>query len=298
MVRFLVFSLRRAWRGFWHNAVMSVAATVTMVLMLLMVSALVIGLSGLSAALQFVEQKVEVQAFIVDGAPQAQVDALAARIQARPEVANVTFVSKDEALAEWREQLRDQGQPDWSAQTGTNPIPASLRIKFRQDHTYDYGTVVSMLQADTPVVSEVLETQRVMDALNAVTSFLRTAGIVILLLVGATVLFIVVNTIRLAVMARAEEIEVMRLVGASDAFIRWPFIFEGMLVGVLGALVTFAILLGAAGPISQGVATLVGRVPIEFDRQLSQQLVAIVGGAALALGGFGAWISVRTYLIR
>jgi len=155
-----------------------------------------------------------------------------------------------------------------------------------------------MLQADTPVVSEVLETQRVMDALNAVTSFLRTAGIVILLLVGATVLFIVVNTIRLAVMARAEEIEVMRLVGASDAFIRWPFIFEGMLVGVLGALVTFAILLGAAGPISQGVATLVGRVPIEFDRQLSQQLVAIVGGAALALGGFGAWISVRTYLIR
>jgi cell division transport system permease protein len=296
MLRFLTFSIRRSWQGFWRNAVMSLAATVTMALMLLMLSGLVIGLSGMNAGLQFIEQKVEVQAFVADGTPQSRVDALMAQVQALPEVAQVTYVSKDQALAAWREQLRQQGKADYSSATGTNPIPASIEVKLKDPHVY--GAVITTLQGAQGVITDVLETQRVVDALLSITGFLRTAGLVILLLVGATVLFIVVNTIRLAVMARAEEIEIMRLVGASDAFIRWPFIFEGMLVGLLGAAVTLGILGLAAQPIGQGVATLVGEVPIAFDRDLARQLVLIVSGAGLGLGGVGAFISVRTYLIR
>jgi cell division transport system permease protein len=294
--RFLVFSLRRAWQGFWRNAVMSIAATVTMILMLVLLSGLVIGLSGLASGLQFVEQKVEVQAFVADGTPQGRIDALRAAVAGEPEVASVTYVDKDQALAEWQATLRAQGKPDFTTATGRNPIPASLRIKLKDPHVY--GSVVDTLKAATGVITDVLETQRVVDALLSVTGFLRTAGLVILALVGATVLFIVVNTIRLAVMARAEEIEIMRLVGASDAFIRWPFIFEGMLVGFLGAIVTLFFLALASGPISQGVATLVGQVPIEFDRDLGPRLIAIVGGTGLVLGGLGSFISVRTYLIR
>ncbi len=296
MLRFLLFSIRRAWQGFWRNAVMSLAATVTMTLMLLMLAGLVIGISGMDAGLRFVEQKVEVQAFIADGTPQARIDALIAQVRALPEVAEVDYVDKQQALAEWRQQLRAQGKPDYSSETGTNPIPASIRVKLRDPHVY--GNVVQTLQSAQGVVTDVLETQHVVDALLSVTSFLRTAGAVVLVLVGVTVLFIVVNTIRLAVVARAEEIEIMRLVGASDAFIRWPFIFEGLLVGLLGAVLTLGILALAAQPIGQGVATLVGQVPIQFDQNLAQELVLVVGGAGLALGGLGAFISVRTYLIR
>jgi len=296
VIGFLAFSIRRGWQGFWRNAVMSIAATITMMLMLLLLAGLVIGLSGLQAGLRFVEQKVEVQAFIADGTPRPRIDALVAQLEAKPEVAAVTYVDKETALAEWREQLRQQGRTDFSTATGVNPIPASLRIKLKDPRIY--GDVVQTLQGAGGVITDVLETQRVVDALLGVTGFLRTVGIVVMLLVGVTVLFIVVNTIRVAVMARADEIEIMRLVGASDAFIRWPFIVEGVLVGLFGAAVTLFILAVAAAPLGQVVATLVGRVPIDFDENLGLQLAAVIAGTGVALGAMGAYLSVRTYLIR
>jgi len=90
----------------------------------------------------------------------------------------------------------------------------------------------------------------------------------------------------------------MRLVGASDAFIRWPFIVEGVLVGLLGAAATLLILAVAAAPLGQVVATLVGQVPIEFDRNLAVELAVAIVGTGVILGGLGAFVSVRTYLIR
>ena len=262
MIGFLAFSVRRGWQGFWRNAVMSIAATITMMLMLLLLAGLVIGLSGLQAGLRFVEQKVEIQAFIADGTPKDRIDALAAQVGAQPEVASVTYVDKETALTEWREQLREQGRTDYTTATGTNPIPASLRVKLRDPRVY--GDVVETLQASTGVVTDVLETQRVVDALLGVTGFMRTAGIIVMLLVGVTVLFIV----------------------------------EGVLVGLLGAAVTLLILAVAAAPLGQVVATLVGQVPIEFDRNLAVELAVAIVGTGVILGGLGAFVSVRTYLIR
>ncbi len=295
MFGFLGFSLRRAVQGFWRNIVMSLAATVTMILMLLL-AGLVIILSGLQAGLQFIEQKVEVQATINDGVSQERVDALKSRLEGLPEVGSVTYTNKAEALAEFRETLRQQGREDLTAVTGTNPIPAKLSAKLRDPRVY--GDVVQVLKGPPGVVRDVIETQKVVDALITITSVMRTAGLVVLLMVGLTVLFIVVNTIRMAVMARADEIEIMRLVGASDAFIRWPFIFEGLLVGLLGAAVTLALLGLSAEPISHLTAAIVSQVPVGFDQRLGQQLIVLVLGSGLVLGGLGAFISVRTYLIR
>jgi cell division transport system permease protein len=116
--------------------------------------------------------------------------------------------------------------------------------------------------------------------------------------VGLTVLLIVVNSIRMALMSRAQEIEIMRLVGASDRYVRWPFIMEGIFIGLAGAVVTLVLLLVASGPISDLATDIAGAVPLGFDSSLTLQIVAVVTGAGLALGGAGAWISVRTYLRR
>jgi len=296
VISFVLFSVRRAAQGFWRNRVMSLAATVTMVFMLMLLAGLLLVLSGLEAGLQFVESKVEVQAFLNDGVSPARVADLRAQVTALPEVASITYVTKEEALAQWRSEQAAQGRPDLTPITGTNPIPASLNVKLKDAH--EYGHVVEVLKASPGLVSEVLETQKVVDALVAITGVLRTIGLGVLVLVGLTVLFIVVNTIRMAVMARAEEIEIMRLVGATDAFIRWPFILEGLFVGLIGALITLAILAVAAPGISQLGSTILSEVPIGFDRRLGEQVVVLVVGAGTLLGGLGATISVRSYLIR
>jgi cell division transport system permease protein len=88
----------------------------------------------------------------------------------------------------------------------------------------------------------------------------------------------------------------MRLVGASDRYVRWPFILEGIFIGLAGAFITLLLLLIASRPLSDLATDIAGSVPLGFDQSLTLQIVAIVIGAGLGLGGVGAWISVRAYL--
>jgi cell division transport system permease protein len=293
VIHFLAFSLQRAAEGLWRNRVMTLAATVTMILMLVLLASLVIVLSGMQAGLDFVESKVEVRAELQEGVPQERVDALRDHVAALPEVEGVTYVSKEEALAQFRARLAD-GQEDLTEVVGSNPLPAQLVVKLRDPR--EFGAVRSTLQEPSGVVIRVVEQQSNVDRLVSITGLLHTVGIIIIALVGLTVLLVVVNSIRMALMSRSDEIEIMRLVGASDAFVRWPFIFEGLLVGLLGALVTLGLLSLAAAPISQLATTIAGQVPVGFGDRLSSQVTAVVMTAGLGLGGFGAWLSVRAYL--
>ena len=295
MIHFLAFSLQRAAEGLWRNRVMTLAATVTMVLMLVLLASLVIVLSGMQAGLDFVESKVEIRAELQEGAPQERVDALREEVTALPEVESVTYVSKEEALTQFRARLAD-GQEDLTEVVGSNPLPAQLVVKLQDPR--EFGAVRRTLQEPSGVVTRVVEQQSNVDRLVSITGLLHTVGIIIIALVGLTVLLIVVNSIRMALMSRSDEIEIMRLVGASDAFVRWPFIFEGLLVGLLGALVTLGLLSLAAGPISQLATTIAGQVPVGFGDRLTSQVAAVVMAAGLGLGGLGAWLSVRAYLRR
>ena len=294
MITFVLFSIRRAWQGFWRNALMSLAATATMVLMLTLLAGFFVLQNVLLASLSFVEQKVEVVAYVQNTATQDQVDALVAKVQAMPQVASVQFVSRDQALADFRAQLAAQGRSDLTAALGANPLYASVNVELKDPAQLD--TVATALHNE-PIVRSVINIQALVDRVLTFTGIVRTAGAVILAVVGLIVLFIIVNTIRLAVVARAEEIEIMRLVGASDAFIRWPFVFEGALVGLFGALITLGLLLAAADPVSRAVVGFFNILPIELG-PVGRETALLVCGTGLGVGVVGAWVSVRTYLIR
>ncbi|MGH2513805.1 MAG: permease-like cell division protein FtsX [Candidatus Limnocylindrales bacterium] len=295
MLSFIGFSLKRAWQGFWRNGVMSIAATATMVLMLVLLSAFFVVLSGLDAGLQFVEQKVEVVAELRDDAPDLQVTQLREDVAALPEVASVEYIDKATALVQFRQRMAEQGREDLTQYLNSNPLPATLNIKLKDPH--EFGTVVQVLRARTNVVATVEEVQNLVDRVLTVTNLLRTGGLVLLALVGLTVLFIIINTIRLAVVARSEEIEIMRLVGASDAFIRWPFIFEGAMVGLFGALITLVLLALGAAPLNNVMTRFFEILPLELG-SLSRNLALIVLATGVGLGTLGSWVSVRSYLLK
>jgi cell division transport system permease protein len=294
VIAFIAFSLRRAWQGFWRNGVMSLAATATMILMLLLLAGFWVIQTGLTAGLEFVEQKVQVVAELREPVAPILVDDLQARVAAMPEVASVEFVSKEEAIARFRERERQKGHEDLTQFLDTNPLPASLQVTLRDPNVY--GNVVEFLKAQS-TVAKVDPVESYVNRLLTVTTILRTAGVVILGLVGLTVLFIIINTIRLAVVARAEEIEIMRLVGASDAFVRWPFIFEGALVGAIGAAVTLVLFALAADPLSDVMTSFFEVLPLQLG-SLVRDVVVLTVGAGLGLGSLGAWLSVRSYLSR
>ena len=232
MLTFVVFSLKRAWQGFWRNALMSIAATATMVLMLMLLAGFWILRTGLQAGLDYTEFEGRGR-----GRPQGQDEgrrgrgASPTRLVKLPEVDSVHYVSQEEALANYRASLEEQGEEDFTKYLDNNPLPASLEVKLVDASVF--SNVVELLRAE-PAVAKVKEQQTTVDSLLTITNVLSTAGTVVLFIIAFIVLFIIVNTIRLAVVARAEEIEIMRLVGASDAFIRWPFVFEGAMVGLLG----------------------------------------------------------------
>ena len=294
MITFVAFSLKRAWEGFWRNALMSLAATATMVLMLLLLAGFWIIQAGLQAGLEYTESKVEVVADLKDTASPTDVSGIADRLHAMPEVKDVHYVSRDEALTIYRARLAEQGETDLTRYLDANPLHASLEVKLVDPKVF--GNVVEMLRAE-PAIDKVKEQQKTVDSLLTITNVLRTAGTVILIVIALIVLFIIVNTIRLAVVARAEEIEIMRLVGASDAFIRWPFVFEGAMVGLLGAALTLAVLFVAADPIGNFMIGFFTVLPLRFGT-LTRDIVLLVAGAGLGLGILGSWVSVRTYLIR
>jgi cell division transport system permease protein len=294
VISFLFFSIRRAWQGFWRNALMSLAATATMVLMLLLLAGFFIIQAGLLAGLQFTEQKVEVVAYLEPTATDSQVETLKADLQAMPEVQTVTYISRDVALERFRESMKAQGREDLTQYLDSNPLYASLEVKLVDPTAV--RTIGDALRED-PVVRNVINIEDLVDRVLTVTNVLRTAGTVLLLVVGIIALFIIVNTIRLAVVARSEEIEIMRLVGASDAFIRWPFVFEGAFVGFLGAAITLAVLAAAADPLNNFMVDFFRVLPLQMG-SMTRDIVTLVMGTGVGLGILGSWLSVRTYLIR
>jgi cell division transport system permease protein len=290
-LRFLGFTLVRAGQGFWRNKMMSLAATATVILMLVLLSGLVIVLGGLNSGLSYIESKVGVTARLVDGLDQAAVDQLMADVAGIPGVATVEYVSPAEAMLRLEQAYAQRGQ---TLETGGADIALYSSIEVALTDP-DAATSVAAALSERPEIERITTIQEQYDKLLGVTNIVRLAGMAAMILVGLTVVFMIVNTIRIAVFSRSREIEIMRLVGASDAFIRWPFIVEGMLCGLLGAVVTVLLVALVWGPI-QPLLIEIFQMPTAVGAQFYTFVAILILSVGLVVGMLGSWISVRAHL--
>jgi cell division transport system permease protein len=276
---------------------MSIASTLTVTLMLTLFAFFLTTDRGLQAAVTVLEGKVEVALFLDDNAKVSDVLSLKTRIERDPAVARVDYVTKDQAL----QRLKDiaASRPDFAfTDISTNPLPASLEIKMAEAREAKRLAQDLRNEIGKGIVYDVVDNPQVVDQLLTITRVLSVGGIAVLAMMLFVALFVIVNTIRIAVHARRDEIEIMKLVGASDWFVRWPFILEGMLVGTLGAIISLAVLFAAAGPVTSVMLDFLDILPVSFGQNFVAQLVGSVFGVALLVGAGGASLSVRTHLAK
>ena len=290
-LRFIGFTIVRAWQGFWRNAMMSLAATATVVLMLVLLAALFIVISGLNAGLAFIESKVAVTARLADGTSYSERLALTEEILAMPGVATVEYVSPADAMERLRTAYAETGQ---ELETGGANIKLFSSLEINLADPNASSAVVDAL-GDDEHIERIITKQTEYETLLGIINVIRTVGIVAVGLVALTVLFMIINTIRIAVYSRANEIEIMRLVGASDSFIRWPFILEGILCGLIGALVTVVLVTAVWDPIQPAMVNLF-QMPTAVSSQFLATISVLLIAVGLGVGALGSWISVRSYL--
>ncbi len=296
-MRRTVYILGAAWQGFWRNPAMSIASTFTVSLMLLLFASFVVSDRGLQAAVSILESKVELAVYLDDGAKPSDILALKARIEKDPAVSAVTFVSKDEALRRLTE-IAARGKDISVVDTSGNPLQNELEIRLASAQESRRIGASLRDEIGKGVVSDVVDNPSVVDKLLTITRVLSVGGLAILAMMLFVALFVIVNTIRITVHARRDEIEIMKLVGATDWFVRWPFILEGMLVGALGAIVALAAVVVASGPVSTALVDFLGILPVSLGANFLVELIAFVFGFALLVGAGGATISVRTHLAK
>ena len=286
-----------AWQGFWRNPAMSIASMLTVALMLILFTFFVITDRGLQQAVGLLESKVELVLYLSDAAKPSEILALKTRIAGDPAVTRVDFVTKDEALARLRavaERTKDLSLTSLES----NPLPASLEVKLAQAQETTRVASVLRREVGAGVATELVDNPAIVSNLLTITSVLSIGGIAILAMMLFVTLFVIVNTIRIAVHARRTEIEIMRLVGASNRMIRWPFILEGMLVGAFGAAIALAAIAAGAPTVADAMTGFTGVVPLDFGPSFLLQLATGVFGLALLVGAGGAGWSVRAYLVE
>src|SRR5574341_1632486 len=232
----LVNSRRSRWGG--------LASIGTIVVSFVIVGIFLIITRNLGALVAEWKEQFQVTVFLEDGITAEQFALLKKRIQSERAVKGMTYTSKEEALQSFKRELR--GKESLLEGLGENPIPASLQLKIHEA----YQTPEALRQFTAFVgrlegVEDVMYGQEWVDRLNSAIRMLRLLGLSVGLALGMASILIVSNTIRLAVYSRAEEIEVMRLVGATKLYIRAPFLLEGLIQGGLGAGLALVLLFGA-----------------------------------------------------
>ncbi len=306
------YSIREAGHHFVRNGSTTFGAVVTIFLSLFIIGLFAMGSVLLDGMVGTVENQVTIQAFVSDNASEDDINTLQTKIEGWDEVESVTFKTKDEALAEYRDTMTNKNAPNAvQALDGKNPIPASLVIKLhdpqdvegvaqRLGSDADFAKVADITTNDdgsqASPADEIQYGQGTVERLFTVTNWIRVITLVLVALLTFVAFVFINNTIRLSISSRRREIAIQRLVGASNGFIRGPFIMEGVLQAVIGSAFAIAALEAIRRFGLPELATRMTFLNFSIPLKATLSTYGLLVGMGLIIGLFGSAIAMRRYL--
>ena len=284
--------VREAFISMRRNGLMSVASVSTMALSLFILGMfliLVLNLTHLASAL---ESQVQISVYLQDGLSEYEHREIGTRITKMQGVNQVLFVTKAEAMKRFQERLGEQKNL-LNAVGETNPLPNAFEVKVDKP---EQVKAVAKAIGEIKGVENAKYGQEVIEQLFALTKLIRTFGLILIILLALAAIFIIANTIRLTVFARRKEIGIMKYVGAPDSFIRWPFLIEGVMLGIGGALLSVLILSQTYGLLVERIYESLAFLPLlpqyPFILQISLLLLAV----GMVVGALGSAVSLRRFM--
>ena len=306
------YSLREAGSHFARNLGTSIGAVITIFLSLFIIGLFILGSAVVNSMIGSVEDQVKINAFISDEATDSQIQAFYDKLTSWENVKSVQFKTKEDALADYSNNISNNADVTLGALDGENPLPRSFVIEMyepsqveetaeRIKEDPDFRQIVDddnpdedNIEAD--VNAGVLYGQEEVSVLFQVTAYIRIAVVVLVALLTFISFIFINNTIRLSITARRREIGIMRLVGASNSFIRGPFVTEGVMQAILGSLLTVGaleLIRNFGMPMIQNlIPFLTINIPLRMYLITYAALVLI----GIVIGLFGSAIAMRRYL--
>jgi cell division transport system permease protein len=295
------FFLKEAFRALSRNAAPSLAAMLTVLLTALVLGVFIPVVQATTGTANKVRSRVVVNVYLADNITQPQLTALRNRLNTTPNVKSVNYVSKQQALKELQSQR--QGTSEAIQLLGSNPLPATYRV-VPKDPGQVQGIVDSLVKVDPASgkktfamagIGDVRNREQDTNKILSATSLVKTLTASLAALLVLASIALIANTIRLSIFARRREVEVMKLVGATNWFIRWPFVIEGMVVGFMGGVLAVLLLWiikdTLVDPLSDKFALIAAPNTIQFPALIAVLLVSCVAVSAL-----GSGLTLRRFL--
>ena len=275
-----------------RNGLMSVAALMTVALSLLILGIFTIAVMNLNHMASVLESQIQVTVYLQDSLNDVETREIGTRITKLPGVTRVNFVGKEEAMGRFKQRLG--AQQGLLAELGeANPLPNSFEVKVdRPERVKPVALAIAQLKG----IEAARYGQEVVEQLFSLTRMVRIFGVVLIVFLGLAALFIIVNTIRLTVFARRREIGIMKYVGATDWFIRWPFIIEGVLLGTLGAFISSVLLTQFYSMMTGQVYESLAFLPLLPQYPFLGYVNLFLLVAGIGIGALGSIISVKKFL--
>ncbi len=294
IIRQLAFAFGSAWQNFWRNLAVSVAAVMSIALILILAGASLLLGHALGQVLDSYRHRVSVLTIsVADKTPLASVYDFGGQLQARPDVVGVRFITKDEEMRSFASDPRNQQLIE---QIEGNPLPAKIEVTVtRLDDIKQIDALARQWRGSDRTDPTDYKGDFISNMVR-LSTWLTIGGLGMLAVLTVASVVIVTNTIRTAVYHRRQEIELMKLVGATEWFVRGPFVVEGVMTGVIAASLALGVLLAAYRPFVQRFQTELFFLPLTYDPHFVHVLAQDLLGAGAALGAVGSYVGVRRFV--